>query len=139
MLEISKLDRCDSQSTTYLNKIEIDQINSPELSFDMFHQKFMNQALPVVIQSIPQNWDSMKTWITTTETNNTLDFNYLKRRIPNHKVPIADCTKQHLNSHQKFQMNFYDFLDYWAMQMKREKNYEDKLWYLKDWHLRNYL
>lgn len=140
MIEISEcIDKYNMQSMAYLNPIEIDKINSNGLSYETFHKKFMNQNLPVVIRSIPENWNSMQTWMKTTETNVSLDFSYLKYKIPNHKVPIADCTKQHLNSHKKFEMNFHDFLDYWARQISMDEFCDDKLWYLKDWHLRKYL
>lgn len=139
MIEISEVDICNLECEAYLNQTQIHKIDSHELSYEMFHKKFMNRNVPVVIQSIPQKWNSMQTWMKNTNNNLSLDFNYLKQRIPNHKVPIADCTKQHINSHEKFEMNFYDFLDYWASQMTNDKFYNDKLWYLKDWHLRKHL
>lgn len=137
MIEISALDTLSAQSTEYLTGIRIDKISCHDLSFESFHQTYMNQNLPVVIQSIPQTWKSTQTWIKSIEDEIfTLDFDYLKQKIPNHKVPIADCTKKHLNSHEKFEMDFHEFLDYWATEITGATNCDNKLWYLKDWHLR---
>ncbi len=137
MIEISETDTF-SQSEVHSNPIRIKKIDCDDLSYELFHRKYMNQNTPIVIESIPQKWKSMQTWMKSTngEKNSTLDFNYLKQRIPDHQVPIADCTKKHLNSHEKFEMNFHDFLDYWETQMTTEPNCDSKLWYLKDWHLK---
>lgn len=137
MIEIGDFNRLSVQSMKYQNQTKINKVNSDELSHDKFHGNYLNQNLPVIIQSIPENWSAMQKWIKKSEANLSLDFDYLKREIPNHKVPIADCSKQHLNCHEKFEMNFYDFLDYWESLVKDVPN--DNLWYLKDWHLRKYL
>lgn len=136
MIEISETFSPDS-IPTLIDRLAIDKVNCDDLSYALFHRKYMTGNVPVVIQSIPQKWKSMQTWIKTTdESNITLDFNCLKQQIPNHKVPIADCTKKHLNSHEKIEMNFHDFLDYWASQMTSKAMCDNKLWYLKDWHLK---
>lgn len=137
MIEISEFDTFSTQETVDLNQIQIDKINCHDLSFELFYEKYMKQNQPLVIQSIPQKWKSTQTWIKLTEElNTTLDFNYLKEKISNHKVPIANCTKKHLNAHEKFEMDFHDFLDYWESAMITGTISDDKLWYLKDWHLK---
>lgn len=136
MIEISEFETV-GVNEAYSNQIRIDKINCHDLSYELFHRKYMNQNVPLVIQSIPEKWKSMQTWIKSTDKSNiTLDVDYLKQEIPNHKVPIADCSKKHLNSHEKFEMDFHDFLDYWVEQITLETICENKLWYLKDWHLK---
>ncbi|XP_037033021.1 2-oxoglutarate and iron-dependent oxygenase JMJD4 homolog [Bradysia coprophila] len=127
MIEISGIETfCECKA--HSSPVQIDKINCNDLTYDVFHQKYMHQNVPLVIESVPQKWKSMQTWI----KSDGIDFDHLRETLPNHKVPIADCSKQHLNSHEKFEMNLHDFLDYWST----EPNCDNKLWYLKDWHLR---
>ena len=54
------------------------------------------------------------------------------------RVPVADCGKEHFNSHSKSEMKMSDYLDYWKGNMEagagdREKK-DERLLYLKDWH-----
>lgn len=134
MIEISEIEATD-QSASHSNLLRVDKISCHDLSYEQFHHNYMNQNVPLIIESIPLEWRSMQTWIKST-VDPTLDFECLKHDIPDHKVPIADCTKELLNSHEKFEINFHDFLDYWAQLMVTEPTCDDKLWYLKDWHLR---
>ena len=68
-------------------------------------------------------------------------------------MPVADCRKEHFNSHCKLEMKMAEFLDYWKKRMQRERERDrggeregkgererepagtDSLLYLKDWHL----
>lgn len=120
----------------------LEKIDSHDLSYEQFHQNYMNRNVALLITSIPLQWKSMQNWTKPTdESNATVDFQCLRHEIPDQKVPIADCTKKDLNSHKKFEMNFYDFLDYWEKRMKTGPDRESvsELLYLKDWHLRRNL
>ena len=60
-------------------------------------------------------------------------------------MPVADCSKEHFDSHCKTEMTMADYLQYWrglnqrgggAVDEKREEREEreEALLYLKDWH-----
>lgn len=55
-------------------------------------------------------------------------------------VPVADCSKEHFDSHCKKEMKMADYLDYWRRHMVQRGNEtgevkkDEGLLYLKDWH-----
>ena len=64
-------------------------------------------------------------------------------------VPVADCSKAHLDSHCKTEMKMVDYIQYWRGLVQREGGSEgvavgkreevkeergETLLYLKDWH-----
>ena len=55
-------------------------------------------------------------------------------------MPVADCAKEHFNSHRKSEMKMADYLNYWRRHMQRDDGEdtaaerEKDLLYLKDWH-----
>lgn len=118
----------------YDKVLEIERISHTELSYDEFFCNYMLTNRPVIIVGIATYWHCSHHWI---DSSNTVDFNYLKQKIPATRVPVADCSRQYQNSHIKEDMDFYNFLDYWEVETKTQRT--AKLLYLKDWHLRNEL
>uniref|UniRef100_A0A182Y9X8 Jumonji domain-containing protein 4 n=1 Tax=Anopheles stephensi TaxID=30069 RepID=A0A182Y9X8_ANOST len=95
----------------------------------------------VVVEGVATDWQCYQRWIDRTVAPPKLDVSYLKGILPNVPVPVADCGKQHYNSHEKIELALYDFLQSWesdetnADQRQRQRN----RYYLKDWHLRSEL
>ncbi|KAH8283106.1 hypothetical protein KR054_012198 [Drosophila jambulina] len=138
---------------------EILRCPAQELSYSDFFWLYMHKNLPVIITDVSNNWECQQ-WTTTKtpENTNTIDvnsntgqlpllrsinFDYLKTKIGNTPVPVADCNSAYFNSHTKLELNFHDYLERWRSRIESEAaevncNSEtanrDNL-YLKDWHL----
>lgn len=112
------------KSIDSIPKISINNIN-----YNEFFKDYMLPNIPVLLTEVSTEWEC-KNWING--KTNQINFEYLKENISNMKVPVANCSVKYFNSHEKSEINFYDFLDYW-----RTGDYENNLFYLKDWHLKN--
>uniref|UniRef100_A0A182QKI5 Jumonji domain-containing protein 4 n=1 Tax=Anopheles farauti TaxID=69004 RepID=A0A182QKI5_9DIPT len=86
----------------------------------------------VVIEGVAKDWECLRRWIDRSMVPPTLNVVYLKNTLPNVPVPVADCDKQHYNSHEKLEQNLHEFLQRWQTNATTERN----RYYLKDWHLR---
>lgn len=116
---------------TYEDLSEIPKESCDALTYDDFFSKYMTKNLPVIIKLDLSHWDSYNNWILPDRSG--LNLAYLRDRIGNlPDVPIAKCDEKYFDSHRKVKMSFYEFLNYW-------ENREQKLLYLKDWHLRKEL
>ncbi|EDW28920.1 GL19437 [Drosophila persimilis] len=128
-----------------------------ELSYNEFYWKYMHQNWPVVITDVSTNWECQQ-WTSNSYgddnanangiTNSALagahiNFDYLRRRIGDCPVPVADCNATYFNSHAKVELNFHDYLNRWQSRIENEAEEvnsnvagktTDNL-YLKDWHL----
>lgn len=111
---------------------EIEKVSHTELNYNEFFSNYMLTNRPLIIAGIATDWHCSRHWI---ESSNTVNFTYLKQKIPTSNVPVADCSRQYQNSHVKADMDFYEFLDYWEVDIKTQRAAERL--YLKDWHLRN--
>ncbi|KFB39110.1 AGAP008415-PA-like protein [Anopheles sinensis] len=122
---------------------EIERIASDELTYAEFFNRYFRPNHPVIITSIAKDWECYNKWINRTENiPPTLDVAYLKARLPNVPVPVADCAKQYYNSHEKVELQLHDFLNTWAC-FENEETTQTELptkrsrYYLKDWHLQS--
>lgn len=113
---------------------KIERLSHNGLSYDEFFSNYMLSNRPVIIEGIATDWHCSRHWI---NSSNTLNFAYLKQQISTTNVPTVDCNRQYQNSHVKADMDFYEFLDYWEVEIKTQRT--AKRLYLKDWHLRNQL
>lgn len=136
-----------------------------DLSYNEFYWTFMENNWPVILCDVSAQWDCRKNWLESQSTNDNtsatgINYDYLKERIGNCQVPVANCNKEYFNSHAKSEMSFYDFLNYWqekrgdgrdlisstteisnidmttADNMTSNINTTTDLLYLKDWHLK---
>lgn len=154
------------------NIAEIDRVHAKNLSYSAFFEKYLSQNLPLIIEGISDDWECMN-WINcariidnsdninNSNNNNSynsrdqqhqncdINFTYLRKHINGKiSVPIANCQKNYFNSHEKIELNFGEYLNYWHERIQHDRNekrnctdnngnvVEDKLLYLKDWHLR---
>jgi hypothetical protein len=76
--------------------VQIAKLSSLSLSFQIFYE-YMLQNIPIIITNISNNWDCQKNWV----SDDKLNTDFLRNRISNRNVPIANCTKQFYNSHEK--------------------------------------
>lgn len=130
MLEIKSYTKDDLPIEKIHN---INRISHKQLTYNDFFYTYMRQNWPVIITDISKHWDCQQNWIITTAGNvKTLNLEYLKLKIPNVNVPVANCQKEYSNSHEKFEMKFYDFLEYWHNEKRTDNS---QIYYLKDWHL----
>ncbi|SPP79032.1 2-oxoglutarate and iron-dependent oxygenase JMJD4 homolog [Drosophila guanche] len=124
-----------------------------ELSYNEFYWQYMHHNWPVIITDVSSNWQCQQ-WTSSNgddnananDTTNTahINFDYLRGRIGNCPVPVADCNATYFNSHAKVELNFHDYLSRWQGRIESAGEAEvnsnvarktnDNL-YLKDWHL----
>ncbi|XP_058819343.1 2-oxoglutarate and iron-dependent oxygenase JMJD4 homolog [Topomyia yanbarensis] len=115
---------------------EISRIGAEDISYDEFFSRFMQTNTAVIITSVADSWECFQRWVLRDDTEiDKVDVSYLKARIGNVIVPVADCGKQYYNAHEKQEMKFHDFLDYW----NTFRDSDNSSLYLKDWHLRSQL
>lgn len=114
-------------------KIEfIQNVHAGDLSYEEFFRKFMVENVPVVITGIADKWDCTK-WT----TGDSVNFEYLQQQIDcTLHVPVANCNKSYYNAHEKSDFTFDEFLNYWNDRINGANDQEDRILYLKDWHLR---
>lgn len=134
IIEIEQFNCYDTKSDVNNNEElpEIQRINCEYLSYENFFDNFMVKNIPVIITSVTDRWEC-KNWY---NSYNKVRFDYLKDQISNIKVPISDCDAKYYNSHEKLEMNFHGYLQYWEELIERDYEVIDKLYYLKDWHLK---
>ncbi|XP_055916738.1 2-oxoglutarate and iron-dependent oxygenase JMJD4 homolog [Eupeodes corollae] len=119
-----------------INENLIPRIKQTDLTYNDFYWNYMNANWPVILTSVSNEWECRRQWTiqTTTSNNDTteINFKYLKQKIGNCLVPVANCSKEYYNSHEKCEMKFFDYLDQWQMSVF-DNNHN---LYLKDWHLK---
>lgn len=132
-IEIENCEKYEEPSFPSVDRIEEHHIEN--LSYNEFFDRFMVKNIPVLITGIADQWECMN-WVADS-TNSKINFEYLEQKIDNiQNVPIANCSKVYYNSHEKSEMQFTEFLDYWKSQHKNIESEPKDLLYLKDWHLR---
>jgi hypothetical protein len=110
-----------------VNFSEIPRISSDDLSFNQFCHEFMSKNLPVVIKNIKIKTSTMEKWF---DAEGKFKLENMMETLENHEVPVANCSKQYFDSHEKIKMTFGDFVQYW------NGNRENELFYLKDFHFK---
>ncbi|KNC29011.1 putative JmjC domain-containing protein 4 [Lucilia cuprina] len=148
---------------------EITRLSITELSYNYFYWQYMERNYPVILKDVSTQWECRLNWLkaqtqdlTLTEKNdnkfekpkvnsNIINYDYLREKIGNCQVPVANCNREYFNSHAKCEMLFYDFLHYWQEKQNdllatttttNLSNNDNKttttgdLLYLKDWHLK---
>ncbi|XP_037957552.1 2-oxoglutarate and iron-dependent oxygenase JMJD4 homolog [Teleopsis dalmanni] len=131
-----------------------------QINYNDFYWNYMDANCPVVLTGVSENWECRKKWTfssnknsapTSNENNTTytaINFDYLKDKLSDCRVPVADCSREYFNSHVKKEMQFCEFLDYWQAQVNAYSSTVNKIndnpsnlkttdnLYLKDWHLK---
>ncbi|XP_016945778.3 2-oxoglutarate and iron-dependent oxygenase JMJD4 homolog [Drosophila suzukii] len=123
------------------------------LNYNDFFWRYMHKNFPVIITDVSNEWECQK-WTVLQESRDlnsntsasSINFDYLKTRIPNCPVPVADCNSSYFNSHTKLELNFHDYLDKWRSGIENQSSASQEVnsnvdttsrdnLYLKDWHL----
>lgn len=136
-IEIENYEKYTELSFPVVSGIEEHHVDN--LTYNEFFDRFMVKNVPVVITGIADRWECMN-WVNSAENilDCRIDFEYLKQKIDvNQIVPIANCSKVYFNSHEKSEMKFGQFVDYWQTQIQQNVCVSTNLLYLKDWHLRH--
>lgn len=115
--------------------LTIPRISSNTLSYDDFFENYMLANKPVIITEISDHWNCVKKWLKMNEK--VIDFEYLKENLKDRSVPVANCSKQYFNSHEKSEISLHKYLDWWKdfIASGHDSKDTDDLLYLKDWHL----
>ncbi|XP_055634548.1 2-oxoglutarate and iron-dependent oxygenase JMJD4 homolog [Toxorhynchites rutilus septentrionalis] len=70
----------------------IERICATELTYDDFFHRFMKPNITVILTSVADHWECYRHWISPgTGGSDEIDINFLKQRIENVTVPVADC------------------------------------------------
>ena len=94
------------------------------ISYEEFFENYLLKNRPCLFSSMhTSGWKSRKTWVLNSKPNISLLENVFK----DYFVPVVDCRKKYYSSHEKCDMTFSKFCEYW-------KSRKDKVLYLKDWH-----
>jgi hypothetical protein len=111
---------------------DIPRIPARNLSYNEFFDKFMSKNQPVIITEFNDLLTSTsQPWL---NSDSSINIEELEEVLRDHKVPIANCSRQYFNSHEKSKMWFSDYANYWR---NRDTNVD--LLYLKDFHLKHEL
>jgi hypothetical protein len=123
MLEIENLEKSSESSSDNEDILRIDE---GDLSYDKFFSDFMTTNRPVIVKNVKIKTEISEEWFVDGKLN-------LERiQVPaDHEVPIANCSKQYFDSHEKSTMKFAEFVQYWS-----ERVDGSDLLYLKDFHLK---
>lgn len=100
-------------------------ISSP-LSYSEFYKEFILRNKPCLFSKLfTNNWLCRKKWVLENDVPN---IEFLKEKYGDLTAPVLDCNEVYFSSHKKCDMLIGEYFDYW-------KNRENKILYLKDWHL----
>lgn len=112
----------------------IPKIDSSQLTYNEFFDTYMLVNQPVLITNVSGDWNCAKKWLKMKQTS--IDFEYLKTHFKDRPVPVANCSKQHFNSHVKSEVQLHKYLDWWKEFIESDYTLDNgDLLYLKDWHL----
>ncbi|EDV54797.1 jmjC domain-containing protein 4 homolog [Drosophila erecta] len=128
------------------------------LDYNDFFWRYMHKNIPVVIADVSNDWECQN-WTVVQESRDlnsnpsasSINFDYLKTKISDCPVPVADCNSSYFNSHTKLELNFHDYLAKWRSGIENQSS-DRPAWtsaeensnvvaasrdnlYLKDWHL----
>jgi len=125
---------CAEQKLNLINESdndlqEIPQISADELTYNQFFTSYMLTNTPVLIKNIKVKTSFSESWF---RDDGSFDIDSLRNTLKDRQVPVANCTKQYFDSHEKMEMSFGDYADYW-------KGERAELLYLKDFHLKKKL
>lgn len=142
----------DSQPDVVLEECGIQRLAAKDLTYNDFYWRYMHANWPVIITDVSNSWEcrnwaldkdnenaniSTDTDIGSNGSSSQINFDYLRSRIGNLDVPVADCNATYFNSHAKLELKFHDYLERWQRSTAEEPNCnvaKENL-YLKDWHL----
>lgn len=102
---------------------EIPRISCEKLSYNQFFYQFMLTNTPVVLTGIKIKTEISEKWF-----DGNINLNAIQEDLNDHRVPVANCSKQYFDSHEKLEMKFSEFASCW-----KESNCD---LYLKDFHLK---
>lgn len=105
---------------------EIPSESADNLTYNQFFHRYMERNIPVLISGIKIKTEISEKWF----ENDELKLEKLQSIIKDHNVPVANCSKQVYDAHEKDQMKFTDYVQYW-----KDRRSEDIL-YLKDFHMK---
>lgn len=130
-IEITTLD--------YSDFANIERVSAANLTYDAFFHNYMLRNRAVIITGLSDSWDCYRSWLNdsndASQPNRCLNVDYLcakMRTLRSDVVPVADCSRSQLNAHCKLEMPFAEYATYW----KSRQDVDERLLYLKDWHLR---
>lgn len=114
----------------------IPRVSAKDMSYDQFFEEYMLANKPVIITDISTDWMCVKNWIKINE--NAINFDYLRSHFKDRLVPIANCSKQYFNSHEKSEISLHKYLEWWQQFIASGHDLKSAdLMYLKDWHLQH--
>lgn len=147
-LEIDR-DACDNLDAARYGNQELlerivanghfDRVHRNDLTYNEFFRKYLRPNIPVIVTGIATEWECSN-WArlradTTNNNNCDINFDYLKQQIgADVRVPVANCHREYFNSHEKLELGFHEYIDYWTRRVDAADRAEHLL-YLKDWHL----
>lgn len=94
------------------------------LTYNQFFHRYMIANTPVVISGIKVKTEISEKWFEGEE----LKLEELRNIIQDHDVPVANCSKQVYDAHEKVQMKFDEYIKHWE---ERSESF-----YLKDFHMK---
>lgn len=142
----------DSQLNVVHDECGILRHAAKDLSYNEFYWRYMDTNWPVIITDVSNSWEC-RNWALDKDNENAnissdaddssssssqINFDYLRKRIGNLNVPVADCNATYFNSHAKLELKFHDYLERWQRNNTAEEpncNVAKDNLYLKDWHL----
>ena len=99
------------------------------LTYNQFFEEYLLTNKSSIIKNISDDWPATKNWVKLGSPN----FEYLESKYGRETVTIYDCDKKYYNSQETSTGTFSDYVNYW----KGVRNGGDnKVLYLKDWHLK---
>lgn len=104
-----------------------------KLTYANFFNEYLLNNKPCKILDVCQNWEATKLWVQDGKPN----FSYLHNKYGPSKVTLYNCNEKYFNSQKTEQCEFTDYLKYWEQNIIIKNRSEQRLLYLKDWHLKN--
>ncbi|XP_066928511.1 2-oxoglutarate and iron-dependent oxygenase JMJD4-like [Clytia hemisphaerica] len=102
----------------------VDRIEK-NILYEDFVARYLKENKPCIFSSnLIADWKCANSWV----KGDHLNTDFIEKHFVNLTAPVMDCNRQYFSSHEKEDMKVSEFIKYW-------NDRDDRLLYLKDWHL----
>jgi len=102
----------------------VDRIEK-NILYEDFVAQYLKENKPCIFSSnLIADWKCANSWV----KGDHLNTDFIEKHFGKLTAPVMDCKRQYFSSHEKQDMKVSEFIKYW-------NDRDDRLLYLKDWHL----
>lgn len=116
---------------------EISRVDSRELTYSQFVDRYLVKNQPVVLTSLMDDWRACVDWV---KPNGSPNLGFFAECFGESRVQVADCGVQEFTDQKRVEMTVSEFVGHWHDSCADDSSGSSmdqcgqSLFYLKDWH-----